>query len=115
MLFKIEIKKIAMFQNLINIISGIVSEVKFNCSPQHIQITTNHSQPLAIFHVQLSKNWFSFYQCNKLCELGIDLIALNAIVKELNSMDILLISHKTNDNYVRITIRSNSMYQCLII
>ena len=109
MLIKLEIKKITLFQNLIKIISGIVNEINFDCSQQYIKMSTNDTEPLSIFHVQLSKDWFSFYQCNKSYKLGIDLIALHAIVKELNSSDILLITHKSNDNFVRLTIRTSGM------
>ena len=98
-----------MFRTLISMLNKMRSSVNFECSQRNILIHATDEASIALIDIKLPKNWFADYQCNTPYKLGINIIALYAIIRELKSSDVLIISHNTENRYLAITIRDTGM------
>ena len=109
MLIKFEITNVIMFKHIINVVHNIISEVNFICNEKGINIHATDSTLITLIDIILPKKWFSKCYCPKSYKLGIDLIALSAIITDLTSSYVLSIQHNSMHTYLEVILFSKGI------
>lgn len=89
-LVKIEILEPTNFKALFNILKdNVIQEANINITEEGIEILEMDPTRSVIVHVLLSANKFSSYYCHQPLKIGIDVLNLTKILKNIGNKDIL--------------------------
>ena len=87
------------FKRIIDAVKEVVTEVVFDCSSDGIHMQAMDNSHIALVFFSLFKDEaFSFYKCNKETSIGINILALQKVLKLCNNDDILTLQKQENED-----------------
>ncbi len=95
-MFKAKIKA-EVLKEIVDVISALVDEAKFNIKPDGISLRAVDPAHVAMLDMSLQKKAFEEYKAKE-CELGIDIDKLREVLKLAGSGDIFNIEHDEDKN-----------------
>ena len=89
------------FKRLIDAVKEVVTEVLFDCSEEGIEMQAMDSSHVALvfFHLD-AKKAFSHYNCKERTSIGVNIIALQKVMKLCNNDDILTLRRNKGEDKI---------------
>lgn len=101
-MFKAELKA-EILKGLVNVISTVVDEVKFNIRPNAISMRAIDPAHVAMIEIVVDKDAFISYEADE-CEIGIDLDKIKTVLKLAGPGDTILLEHDPDQGRLSFTI-----------
>ena len=97
----------AFFKRLIDAVKEMVNEVVLDCTQDGIKMQAMDNSHVALVHFFLnSEKTFSSYRCNVPINIGINVVALQKILKLCNNEDILTLSKNEKEDSLTLLFES---------
>lgn len=96
MLFYLQTIKTSIFKQLIEALKDMLQDVNIACTPDGLKIISLDVTETIVVRLKLN-NRIGEYYCKSECNLGVNMLLFNTLIKTLNNSDVLTLSVNEND------------------
>lgn len=106
--FKIKMENPKMLKSLVETLSGIIDETIFKITPNEFSLKAMDPSRICIFQVNIEKENFENFKCDKTVEIGLNLVDFNKILKRISNNDTITIENDNQNQKIKIKSKSDA-------
>jgi len=105
-LLKVENSKI--LRAIIETLSSIIDETKIVVTPEEFSIKAMDPSRICLLKLVIKKEGFEDFECNKACEIGVNLDDFDKILKRSSSNDSITLEYQEDEQKIKIKMKRDS-------
>ncbi|MFX1237141.1 MAG: proliferating cell nuclear antigen (pcna) [Promethearchaeota archaeon] len=105
MTFKLKLENSRILKGLIETLASIIDETEFQVTPKELTISAMDPSRICLLKLSIKKDSFDAYECDKDSKIGLNLDALDKILKRSATNDSIEIDFADSDNKIKIKMK----------